>query len=309
MRRSRFAALLGLPLLLLSGSCATTTARPAAEAGYRVATLAPGEAKPALWVVKDADTTIYLFGTIHVLPEGLSWFDEAVRQAFDASGTLMLEMVEPPQSEMLPLVLKHGLLPQGQTLRGLMSAEQKARYEAAMTKAKLPVAAFDKFKPWFAAVTLTVQQLQSGGLTAEQGVEKNVTAAAKAANKRITAFETADEQLGFFDSLPMRTQLKFLDDVLNDSGNTAERLKTIVDSWAHGDAEALGRVLNEDMDDPIIMKTLLTDRNARWAKALKARLDQPGTVFVAVGAGHLAGKGSVQDDLKALGVSTQRILY
>ncbi|HEX7930224.1 MAG TPA: TraB/GumN family protein, partial [Sphingomicrobium sp.] len=74
-----------------------------------------------------------------------------------------------------------------------------------------------------------------------------------------------------------------------------------------GDADHLAELMNEDESDPEIRKVLITDRNANWAKWLKARLDKPGTVFVAVGAGHLAGPGSVQDQLAAAGVSSTRV--
>jgi uncharacterized protein len=52
---------------------------------------------------------------------------------------------------------------------------------------------------------------------------------------------------------------------------------------------------------------LLVRRNKAWAQWIRARLDQPGTAFIAVGAGHLGGEGSVQDQLKALGVESARV--
>ena len=48
------------------------------------------DADPALWVVRDADTTIYLFGTFHLL-DGRPWFNDEVRTAFDASDELVIE--------------------------------------------------------------------------------------------------------------------------------------------------------------------------------------------------------------------------
>ena len=80
----RFPALFVAPLLALpTPACAQTPAPTATDAD------------PALWVVKDKDTTIYLFGTVHVLKPGLTWFDEAVKTAFDKSDELRLEMVTP----------------------------------------------------------------------------------------------------------------------------------------------------------------------------------------------------------------------
>ncbi|HWU95566.1 MAG TPA: TraB/GumN family protein, partial [Sphingomonas sp.] len=78
---------------------------PAAAAATR-------DADPAIWVVKDADTTIYLFGTVHVLKPGLSWFDEAVKAAFDKSDTVALEMVMPDPATMQGVIMKAAMAPQ-----------------------------------------------------------------------------------------------------------------------------------------------------------------------------------------------------
>jgi uncharacterized protein YbaP (TraB family) len=84
-------------------------------------------------------------------------------------------------------------------------------------------------------------------------------------------------------------------------------IDAMVAAWKSGDADHLAQLLNEDESDPQMRKVLITDRNVAWAKWLKARLDKPGTVFVAVGAGHLAGAGSVQDQLAAAGVTSTRV--
>ena len=47
---------------------------------------------PALWKVADDDTTVYLFGTIHALPEGKDWYSGTIAKAFDASGELVTEI-------------------------------------------------------------------------------------------------------------------------------------------------------------------------------------------------------------------------
>jgi uncharacterized protein len=54
---------------------------------------------------------------------------------------------------------------------------------------------------------------------------------------------------------------------------------------------------------------LLTQRNANWAKWIKERMARPGTVFVAVGAGHLGGKSSVQKLLKKQKLKAKRVRY
>ncbi len=269
------------------------------------------DADPALWVVKDDDTTIYLFGSVHVLKPGLSWFDEAVKDAFDKSDQLMLELVMPEdQSAVAKTMMPLAMDTTGKTLPSRLSAEELKAYQAAMTNLGLPANAFDNFEPWFPAMTLSVLPLTKLGYDPEQGAEKQLTAAAKAAGKPIAGFETLEEQLGFFDTLPEASQVAFLNAVVRDIDTLGPMLDKMVGQWAKGDPEALAQSMNESMEaTPELAKTLLWDRNARWADAIKTRMDQPGTVFVAVGAGHLAGDKSVQDYLKARGLTATRVDY
>ncbi|NIJ36021.1 hypothetical protein FHR22_000670 [Sphingopyxis panaciterrae] len=284
-----------------------TAAEPAAAPAPKAAT----DADPALWVVKDDDTTIYLFGTVHVLKPGLSWFDEAVRQAFDKSDQLMLEIILPDDQaamaqKMIPLAIDQS----GKTLSSRLSPDELKAYQAALTGLGIAPAQFDAFEPWFAAMTLSILPLAKLGYDPEQGAEKLLTASAKTAGKPISGLETIEEQLGFFDGLPEEQQLAFLNSVVKDIDKLGPTLDKTVVLWGKGDTEALAAAMNESMAaTPELAKVLLFDRNARWAEALQARMAQPGTVFVAVGAGHLAGEHSVQDYLKERGLTAERIKY
>lgn len=291
---------------MLPGSHAAAAAEPTP-----VAAAATTDADPALWVVKDDDTTIYLFGTVHVLKPGLSWFDEAVKDAFDKSDELMLEMVMPEdQAEMVKVMMPLAIDQSGKTLSSRLDAEQLKAYQAAMTSVGLPAAQFDMFEPWFPAMTLSVLPLTKLGYDPEQGAEKQLTRFAKTAGKPVAGLETLTEQLGFFDTLPETQQLAFLNAVVKDLDKLGPQLDKMVVLWAKGDPDGLAVAMNESLAaTPELAKTLLWDRNARWADQLKARMDKPGTVFVAVGAGHLAGEKNVQDYLKARGLTATRVEY
>lgn len=282
----------------------------AAEPTAAVATPAT-DADPALWVVKDKDTTIYLFGTVHVLKPGLGWFDEAVKTAFDKSDQLMLEVVLPEdQSEMLSTMMPMAIDQSGKTLSSRLDADQLKAYQAALASVGIAPAQFDMFEPWFPAITLSVLPLTKLGYDPEQGAEKQLTGFAKKAGKPVVGLETLTEQLGFFDTLPETQQVAFLNSVVRDLDKLGPQLDKMVVLWAKGDPDGLATAMNESMAaTPELAKTLLWDRNARWADQLKARMDKPGTVFVAVGAGHLAGKHSVQDYLKERGLTAKRVKY
>lgn len=263
--------------------------------------------RPALWKVADKDTTIYLFGTIHALPKGVQWFEGKVATAFDGSQELVTEIVESDAATMQGQVMKRATLPQGQTLRGLLSSEEKAGYEAALTRLGLPAQAFDGFDPWYAAIGLSILPLTRDGFASENGVEAALDARAKARGLTHGALETAEYQLDLFDSLPLDAQKVYLAEVVKDLPTIRDDLAKMVEAWKRGDSDELARLMNAEESDPALLEALLTRRNRAWADWIGERLKKPGTVFMAVGAGHLAGPGSVQDQLKARGITTRRV--
>lgn len=308
--------------LAATTTCALAWAAPVAaqnaptEAPASVEALDPVKAPPAvkdvdpaLWVVKDADTTIYLFGSIHILKPGLGWFDDGVKTAFDSADQLVLELVEPPAAEAQALFGKLAMDQQGKTLRSKMNDADRAAYDAAMGKLGIPAAAFDPFEPWAAAITMSLLAAQKSGFDPNSGVEKQLTAAAKINNKPIEGLETMAFQLGVFDSLPEAEQIAFLVEtakMIDDVGSITDKMVTL---WSSAETESLAHLMNEGMSSRTLYDALLTKRNANWAKWISAQMKKPGVTFMAVGAGHLAGPTSVQALLPAYGLTATRVAY
>lgn len=291
-----------------------TAATPAPAPATAATTPAPVQtvdADPALWVVRDADTTIYLFGTVHLLRPGLSWFDEAVREAFDASDELKIEVVLPDNpASIAPRFVAAGSYPAGTTLSSRMSPEQLATYQAGLNRFGIAAAALDPYEPWFVSLQLTQGLYAAMGMSPDSGAEKTLTTAATAAGKRITGFETIDDQLGFLDGTPESEQIGSLIMFFQRAGEMRGLADRLLASWTEGRPEDTAVVMNEGMENsPETVRILLTDRNRRWADTIRARMDQPGTVFVAVGAGHLAGNNSVQTFLAERGLTAERVAY
>ncbi|MXP42307.1 TraB/GumN family protein [Altererythrobacter soli] len=284
-------------LALLLPSCVPMMAPPAStEGAYR---------GPALWQVSDADTTIYLFGTVHALPKDKQWFAGPVARAYEGSDELVTEISLGDASSHAQAIATRALLPQGQSLRELMTAEDRMQFEEALVALGLSVEAMDRFEPWYAAMTLSLLPVMQAGYDPQAGVEAALSG--RSDGKKRSALETVDQQIELFDGLPMEAQLAFLDKTTESVTSASSTLDAMVAEWLEGDADQLARLLNDELADPVLHKRLLTDRNANWAEWIGARLQQPGTVFVAVGAGHLAGKDSVQDYLKKRGLKVRRV--
>ena len=305
-----------LAALLLGGNAPQGAPAPTPAPAPAPAPAAPAPiipADPALWVVKDKDTTIYLFGTVHALKPHLGWFDSAVKKAFDASKELVLEIPLPDPKDAAAtqgLVMSLATDTSGTTLTQKLPEANRAAYVAAMTKLGVPPAALDRFQPWFAAVTMSQIMLQKSGFAATEGAEMTLNKAAQASGKPVSGLETMQQQLGYFHDLPEKDQVAFLLEGVKDIDKFDVTINKMVDRWKAGDAAGLSDLMNEDLtSQPNLYKVLLVDRNARWATWIDQRLKKPGTVFVAVGAGHLAGKDSVQVQLAKYRLKAVRITY
>ncbi|MBH1998962.1 MAG: TraB/GumN family protein [Sphingomonadaceae bacterium] len=266
-------------------------------------------ATPALWQVKDDDTTIYLFGTVHVMKPGVNWFGGTVKRAFDGSDELLLEIIAPDDPNVMGAVMAtKATATDGGTLSGRLTPVAREKYQAAMTANAMPWRAFETFNPWMAGMALSVAPLAKLGYQADLGAEKTLRAAAVAAGKQVDALETVEQQIDFFATLPMHQQVQFLNATVDGLPDMEKEFADLLRYWEAGKPDALAKSMNESLEaTPELAQVLLIGRNAQWAKWIKARLAQPGTVFIAVGAGHLAGKGSVQDQLKTLGIRSARV--
>jgi uncharacterized protein YbaP (TraB family) len=172
----------------------------------------------------------------------------------------------------------------------------------------IPEAVLDRMETWAAGLALASVMFKRLGLTADAGVEQGLTQAYKRAGKPISGLETAEEQFGFFDTLSEEAQRAFLVGLLEDPGDMRAEFAAMLRAWSAGDVDAIAATFNAEMNlSPELRKLLLERRNARWTDWLARRLERPGTVFVAVGAGHLAGKESVQRMLAAKGLKAKRV--
>ena len=267
------------------------------------------DADPAIWVVKDPDTTIYLFGTFHALDGKHAWFNDEVKSAFDKSGELVLEI--PPMEDkaaLQPIIMKYAFDASGKPLSEKLSPEGKERLAKALAGLGAPPTAFDKFKPFFAALTVVMAGAQKLGFTGEQGAEAVLTKAAKDGKKPISGLETIDYQMSLFANMSDADQVKMLEETLKEIEQLGPMFAEMNKHWTSGDADGMAKLMNEmNAQSPAMYKTLLVDRNANWADWIDKRLDKPGVVFMGVGAGHLGGEDSVQALLAKRGIKSERV--
>jgi uncharacterized protein YbaP (TraB family) len=285
------------PLAVLAGVVAVT-----------LAAAAPAAAAPALWVVKDEDSTIYLFGTVHALRPDTVWRSPAIDKALADAAELWVEVEADDAAVMQPLVLKYGIdtaIP----LSGKVPADRLPALEAAAKGAGLTLAQMEPMRPWLAGLTLSVVPILKAGYDPQSGVESKLKTAAKAAGKPVRTLESPEQQIRFFADLPPAVEMEFLDSALEEAGEGAAVLDEMVAVWAAGDVAGIERLMVDEMktEFPELHAALLVDRNRDWAGQIDTLLDGKGVILIAVGAGHLAGADSVQARLAARGIQAERV--
>jgi uncharacterized protein len=264
--------------------------------------------RPALWKVSDADTTIYLFGTIHLLPKDLAWQSPKIVAAMQASRELYLETVldDPAKSGAVlrDLGMTAGLPP----LLERVPESKRAALQKVVEKSGVPLAILDKFETWAAALTIASASLRDLPVSPEYGAEAVLTQRFRAEKKPVAGLETPAEQLGFFDSLPEAAQRKFLESIAEEDSSQRAEFDAMIAAWSAGDVKKIALTFDDELKlTPELTETLLKQRNRNWAAWIVDRMKKPGTLFVAVGAGHLAGAGSVEDLLAQQKVKVVRV--
>ena len=207
-----------------------------------LAAAVPAVAAPAAWVVRDADTEVTLFGTIHALPKGVEWLSPAVAARLDAADTLVLEAVMPDDPAALgPIINRVGMPPGVKPLAERLSAAALPKLTAAAVTAGVPMAALDRMESWLVAMTLSNAALTGVGIDATSGVEPVLTARARGRNIAIIGLETVEQQLGFLDTLPDADQTAMLLATIDDVGDARREFDTLSALWQAGNVDAIAR--------------------------------------------------------------------
>jgi len=280
-------------------------------AGAPAAAKAPQAGQPALWQVSDADTTIYLFGTIHLLPERFQWRTAKFNQAVQNSQQLVVETIvdeKDPSKIMSAMAALAFNAPNLPPLLMRVPPDKRPALAAAITKSGFPPPAFDRMETWAAAFVLLGNQYREMNLKSEEGVESVLRSSFVSQGKPIGELETNLQQFSFFDALPERAQQALLIGALDESNAADAEFSGMLRAWSSGDVKAIARTFDRDLaGSPELAQALIHQRNANWSRWIEQRMAQPGALMIAVGAGHLAGKDSVIAMLQREGYRVRRV--
>ncbi|MBU2136911.1 MAG: TraB/GumN family protein [Alphaproteobacteria bacterium] len=287
----RLHGLCALILLALSAACAPP----------------PAKAQPAVWIVRDHDSEMLLFGSVHLLPPGLDWRPQALDEALADADDLWFELPVGPATdqEAARLAMRLGVLPPGPGLYERLPEESRLRLGRLAVKYGVPPNMLDQLKPWFAEVLLVTTMVGARGADIAYGVERQVSGAAPP-DVRLQALESVEDQLAAFDNVPMEEQLASLGFNLQAMEEDPEAFDRLVAIWMSADLAALeAEAAPLKAVAPALYERLIVARNGAWLAQLQDRLEGSGRTVVVVGAGHLVGEVGLPERLRALGYEVE----
>jgi uncharacterized protein len=265
-------------------------------------------AQPPVWVVKDRDSELVLFGSVHVLPPGLDWEPAALKRAIAHADDIWFELPVDAQAEVetTRLATQLGVLGPDQSLFKLLTLADSERLSRVAQSYQVSPMLLDRLQPWLAEIALAGAAYRRAGAETGLGVEQMLAAEAPPAAQR-RAFETPAEQLKIFADTPMAEQVASLRETLQEMEDKPDEFAVLVRAWNAADMAGLDREALAPLRkaSPDLFRRLVTARNDRWVAALQARLKGKGRTVVVVGVGHLVGPDGLPARLRALGYSVQ----
>lgn len=275
------------------------------------AQVACAESDPAFWRVDGKRGSVYLFGSVHFGRPSFFPLPAAINQAFDRSDVLAVEVditqIDPKRAERA--LMQHGQLPAGQTLRALLSPQTYEQLTKVCARRGLPVSAFERFQPWFAALQLVLSEIRASPL--EQSLGLDLHFLKRVGQHRIDELESFEGQLRLSAEASLAEQAALLARTLEDLESSQDYLMSLASAWQRGDLAALQSSLVEPFQsDPLtqsLYQQMFVERNRAMTSAIEAYLGSNETVFFVVGAGHLIGPDGIVSRLNQLGYSVRRL--
>lgn len=265
-----------------------------------------------LWKTGSPMGAVHLLGSIHLADERIFPFGPEIDRAFAGADRLVVEVDVGPQNTMklAAIVMTRGLYGGEETLRDNVTPETHAALLKRLAELGAPAVAFQRMRPWMAAMTLTVLELQSLGFSEEAGIDKHFLDRARERGMEIVELESAEAQISLLAGLSPELQDLMLAQTLEETTSLHSTFGEILDSWRVGDAGRIESLLMESFEEERfkpISKLLLEDRNDRMTERIAEFLEQGGNWFVVLGAGHMVGEKGIVRQLRDRGHEVSRV--
>lgn len=282
------------------------------------------EPSPAVWELSDEDTTIYMLGTIHLLPQGFRWRSPQLNAIIDSADVLVLESSDEDSEDALHSInpkIINVLAGRTPTSRQL-SPQSRPRWRELVAMSGLPFDYVDSIPVMVALLGFGQTGTEGDPSSYEYGVETVLEREFAETDRPVESIEDFGRVMyGLFrvddaevvqelDEQLRRWDGKSVEDFYEPEAEelTGDAYWAMEHAWARGEVDDdfdLG--FGDGKIGEAFHDVLLDRRNSHWAQWLEERLEQPGTVLLAVGAGHFEGPDSVLAKLQERGLEAERL--
>jgi uncharacterized protein len=263
-----------------------------------------------VWAVRGAHNTVYLAGSIHMLPADDAALPPGFERAYADSKKLVLEMdlAKLDPLEATAWMMDHGSLPAGTHLKDVLGEQRYQRVSAAAAGLGLPMSGLDTLAPWVVGIEITDLAYTHEGFDPDQGVEDQLLLRAQTDGRPTAGLETLPEELGGLLALSREDQVRMLDQSVDELKDIKSEVRELTDAWRHGDAARLAKLLSSEYDAfPALYKPLVMERNRRWLPQVEQLLKGQENALVVVGALHLVGQGGLIELLRGKGYAITQL--
>jgi len=265
---------------------------------------------PMLWKLSDADSSVYLLGSFHMLKAQDYPLDTAVESAYADADVMVFEL--PPEAMQDPGVqgkfLQAAKFSDGRTLREVLPDEIERKL-AAFMGSEAAVAGSDSLQPWYLALNMSVMMVVQAGFDPNLGLDMHFMQRAQTDEKQTGGLETIDDQLAALAGAPMEEQIYALEEALKPASEMREKFDVLYQAWRDGDATAVEHEMVREMNEhtPVSARLLADERNQKWLPQVQAMLATDQNHLVIVGALHLLGDSGLVSLLQKQGLAVERV--
>lgn len=274
-----------------------------------LATLPAQADETFLWSVQGKSNTVYLLGSIHMLPPSVYPLPTAMERAYQDSKVVVFEtdIGAINKQDNQKVLLQAGTYPQGQNLSNSLPGRDLERLVDITEELKLPLQVLEGYRPWLAALTLELSAYLKQGFQPDLGVDQHYYHRAVKDGKTVITLETVRAQTSFFTEMDDRMSMDYMSMTLYHLRDPEDLPEDILDIWLDGDIGDMEDYVEDAQDDyPRLYNRFLRDRNRAWLPTILDLLKQKQNALVVVGALHMPGEDGLLTLLKNAGYKPQQ---
>lgn len=265
---------------------------------------------PALWRIRDGSSTVYIFGSLHILPQNFRWRAPEIDSAIASSDIFVFEV--PVDDEAIArqkdFIVKNGLLPANASLRKVLNRVEFDTYSRVLLGAGLKPEHFTRYRPWLAAVIVGLAYVHRRNIATLDGVDDEIIEQAQAAGKELRYLETIEDQMKLLVRGDDGAQVRALKRQLVSLPQSVSHTQELVQTWARGDADHFTALIEQNFAGHVEAQDLLiSNRNINWVPAVVDLLATGRTAMVTVGAAHIGGSKGLISLLCSTGHHVERV--